>query len=110
MVRQNRFGIVDLDPVGDGPAFDVRISLADEARCEIGLALANLTGGIKRLPLKIAKLDPVVVDDGEVSSASTRQGRIAPAPIPPAPTIATLAAFSLSCPAPPTCGRTMCRA
>jgi hypothetical protein len=111
MAGENGVGIVGFDPVCNHAAFDVRIALADEARRQVGLAFADLTGGIERLSLKVGKLDAVVVDDREIANTNSQSSLGShPAPMPPAPTTATLADFSLSCPAPPIWGRTMCRA
>ena len=50
------------------------IALADEPRGEVGLALADLIVGIKRLSLKVGKLDAVIVDDRKMANTNTGQG------------------------------------
>ena len=73
MARQDRVGIVAVDPVGNRLTFDVWVALADKPRREIDLALADLIVGIERLALKVGKFDPVVVDDGQMSNARAGQ-------------------------------------
>ena len=77
---------------------------------QIGLRVTGVALAKQRLAVQIGKLDDVVVDDRQPADARPGQRREPALPMPPAPTTATLAAFSLLLPAPPTCGRTMCRA
>ena len=67
-VEQSR-RIVGADPLLHRPRFHEAVEAMNELQREIGLRIAGVALAKERLAMQIAKLDHVVVDDGELADA-----------------------------------------
>jgi hypothetical protein len=88
----------------------VRVERGEPVARALDLGAPHVAGAVQHLPVQVAHVHLVVVDDAEVPDAGRREVERAGEPSPPAPTSSTRACRSRSCPAGPTSGRRSCRA